>query len=53
VLIGRLRAAIARLLGDGRVQAREDALRKVLRSDSPSLVSANRAFHALLRNGEG
>jgi type I restriction enzyme R subunit len=53
VLIGRLRAAIARLNPAIPEEAREDALRKVLRSDSPSLVSANRAFHALLRTGEG
>ncbi len=51
VLTGRLRAAIERLNPAIPDDAREDALRKVVRSDSPSLVSANRAFHALLRDG--
>ncbi|EQD53444.1 protein containing Restriction endonuclease, type I, EcoRI, R subunit/Type III, Res subunit, partial [mine drainage metagenome] len=31
--------------------AREDALRKVLRTNSPSLVLSNRRFHELLANG--
>jgi type I restriction enzyme R subunit len=32
-------------------EAREDALRKVLRVATPSLVQSNRAFHKMLRDG--
>ena len=32
-------------------EAREEALRKVLRVGTPSLVGANRAFHRMLRDG--
>ena len=31
--------------------AREEALRKVLRHDAPSLVGNDRAFHQMLRDG--
>ncbi|MCC6127417.1 MAG: type I restriction endonuclease subunit R [Pirellulales bacterium] len=51
VLVGRLRAAIDRLNPDIPQEAREEALRKVLRADSPSLVGNNRAFHWMLRDG--
>ena len=51
VLVGRLRNAIARLNTTIPVDAREDALRKVLRVATPSLTQTNRAFHQLLRNG--
>ena len=51
VLVGRLRAAIARINPAVPADAREDALRKVLRIATPSLVQTNRAFHALLRDG--
>jgi type I restriction enzyme R subunit len=33
------------------IEGREEASRKVLRPDSPSLVGNNRAFHAMLRDG--
>ena len=51
VLVGRLRDAIARLNPAIPEEAREDALRKVLRVATPSLVQTNRAFHRLLRDG--
>ncbi len=51
VLVGRLREAIQRLNPSAPEDAREDALRKVLRATTPSLTQMNRAFHAFLRNG--
>jgi type I restriction enzyme, R subunit len=51
VLVGRLRAAIQRLNPAIPEEAREDALRKVLRVATPSLVATNRLFHAMLRDG--
>ncbi len=51
VLAGRLRDAIDRLNPLIPAEAREEALRKVLRLDSPSLVASNRAFHEMLCNG--
>ena len=51
VLAGRLRNAIRRLNPSIPEDAREDALRKVLRVAMPSLVQTNRAFHQLLRDG--
>src|SRR6266481_1304748 len=51
VVVGRLRDAIARLNPTIPSDAREEALRKVLRHDAPSLVGNNRAFHRMLRDG--
>ena len=51
VLPGRLRHAIARLNPTIPEEAREDALRKVLRVGTPALIQTNRAFHKLLRDG--
>jgi type I restriction enzyme R subunit len=51
VLTERLQNAIARLNPDIPDSAREEALRKVLRVGTPSLVRTNRAFHKLLRDG--
>lgn len=51
VLIGRLREAIRQLNPAIPEDAREDALRKVLRIATPSLVQTNRSFHRLLRDG--
>src|SRR6266511_1349590 len=48
VLVERLRAAIDRLNLRVPPAAREEALRKVLRTESPSLVVNNRAFHRML-----
>ena len=51
VLVGRLREAIRRLNFAIPEEAREEALRKVLRVGTPSLTQTNRAFHRMLRDG--
>jgi type I restriction enzyme R subunit len=51
VLEGRLREAIARLNFSIPTEAREDALRKVLRLAESSPVRTNRACHRMLRDG--
>jgi len=51
VLVGRLRAALRRINPTIPEEAREEALRKVVRLDFPSLVAANRGFHKFLRDG--
>jgi type I restriction enzyme R subunit len=51
VLVGRLREAIRRLNPAIPEEAREEALRKVLRVGTPSLTQTNRAFHRMLRDG--
>jgi type I restriction enzyme R subunit len=51
VLPGRLREAIRRLNPAIPDEAREEALRKVLRVGLPALVHTNRAFHRMLRDG--
>lgn len=51
VLVGRLRAALQRLNPQIPEEPREDALRKLLRPETPSLTGINRRFHHLLRDG--
>ena len=51
VLVGRLREAIRRLNPAIPDEARDEALRKVLRVGTPSLTQTNRAFHKMLRDG--
>ncbi|MEY2563335.1 MAG: type restriction enzyme subunit [Verrucomicrobiota bacterium] len=51
VLAGKLRDAITRLNPAIPDDAREEALRKVLRHDAPSLVGNNRLFHQTARDG--
>jgi type I restriction enzyme R subunit len=51
VLVERLREAIRKLNRSIPEEAREDALKKVLRVGTPSLVQTNRAFHRMLRDG--
>src|SRR5437660_2300028 len=51
LLNGRLRSAITQLNPAISSEAREEALRKVLRHDAPSLIGNNRAFHQMLRDG--
>ena len=51
VLVGRLRAAIERLNPSIPEEAREEALRKVLRLENPSLTQTNRTFQGMLRDG--
>ncbi len=51
VLSGRLRAAIARLNPQIPEEAREDALRRVVAIDRPSLTEENRRLHRFLVEG--
>ena len=51
VLSRRLEAAIARLNPTASNEAREEALRKVLRVEGPSLVAANQNFYRMLSAG--
>jgi type I restriction enzyme R subunit len=51
VLVKRLREAIRRLNPAIPEEAREEALRKVMRVGTPSLTQTNRAFHRMLRDG--
>jgi len=51
VLARRLRDAIQRLNPLIPQEGQEEALRKVLRLDSPSFIGNNRAFHKMLRDG--
>ncbi|HMS16146.1 MAG TPA: type I restriction endonuclease subunit R, partial [Planctomycetota bacterium] len=53
VLVGRLREAVERLNPGIPAEAREEAVRKVLRVGVGPLVGTNRAFHRLLRDGVG
>ena len=51
ILITRLRDAIDRLNPDVSYDAREDALKKVLRTDSPDLIHNNNIIHQYLTEG--
>ena len=51
ILVRRLRDAVARLNPAIPSEAREEALRKVLRLETPSLIGNNRRFHQMLRDG--
>ncbi|MBP7609009.1 MAG: type I restriction endonuclease subunit R [Steroidobacteraceae bacterium] len=51
VLDGRLRPALMRLNPDLPHEALDDACRKLLRSDAPSLVERNRVLHRMLVDG--
>lgn len=51
LLATRLRDAIARLNPEIPDDAREEALRKVLRVEAPSLIGTNRRVHQMLRDG--
>jgi type I restriction enzyme R subunit len=51
VLVARLREALFRINPALPEDAREEALRKVLRIATPSLIQTNRAFHRMLRDG--
>src|SRR2546423_12561579 len=51
ILVGRLRDAVTRLNPAIPSDAREEALRKVLRHDASTLVGNNRSFHRMLRDG--
>ena len=51
LLVERLRAAIDRLNPSIPAEAKDEALRKVVRVDGPDLITANRRFHSMLRDG--
>jgi type I restriction enzyme R subunit len=51
LLVQRLRDAIDRLNPKIPEEAREDAFRRVVRPDRPTLIANNRAFHRMLRDG--
>ncbi len=51
ILAGRLKQALAKLNPELPLEALEDAYRKLMRVDAPSLIERNRAFHRLLVNG--
>jgi type I restriction enzyme, R subunit len=51
VLVGRLRAAIDRINPHLSDDAREDAFKKVLRVESPSVALSSRRFHDFFVNG--
>jgi len=51
LLLGRLQNAIACINPDIPEQAREEALRKIMRLGKPSLLLNNHAFHHMLVNG--
>ena len=51
MLVARLRNAIQRLNPLIPEEAQDEALRKVLRPDTPSVTRTNRAFHKMLRDG--
>ena len=51
VLEGRLRQALARLNPELPPEALEDAYRKLIRTDVPSLLERNRAVHRMLVDG--
>lgn len=51
VLVRRLREAIRKLNPSIPEDAREEALRKMLRVATPSLTQTNRSFHRMLRDG--
>jgi type I restriction enzyme R subunit len=51
VLVGRLREALGRINASIPADALEDAIRKLTRAESPSLVENNRRFHKFLTDG--
>jgi len=51
VLVGRLRQALARINPKVPAEAIEEAIRKLLRTESPKLEENNRRFHRFLTDG--
>jgi len=51
VLVGRLRQTLARINPKIPSEAIEEAIRKILSTESPSLVENNRRFHRFLTDG--
>lgn len=51
VLLGRLRSAVDRLNAHIPLEAREDAIKKIIAAEKPSLVEENRRLHQALVEG--
>ena len=51
ILIGRLKAAVDRLNPDIPIEARQDAVKKVIAADSPSMLEENRRLHRAIVDG--
>lgn len=51
ILIDRLREAVARINPDIPQDCREDAIKQILRLNSPELITNNEAFHRVLTEG--
>ena len=51
LLMGRLRDAVARINPNVPAEAQDEALRRVIRTETPNLLENNRRFHQLLVNG--
>ena len=51
VLVGRLQEAIQRINPKVPAEARDEAFRRVLRTETPSLLENNRRFHRMLVDG--
>ena len=51
LLMGRLRDAIARINPKVPAEAQDDALRRVIRTETPNLLENNRRFHQMLVDG--
>lgn len=51
LLLGRLRDAVARINPKVPADARDEAIRRVMRTDTPSLLENNRRFHRMLVDG--
>jgi type I site-specific restriction-modification system R (restriction) subunit/very-short-patch-repair endonuclease len=51
ILVGRLRAALARINPDLPASAVEDAVQKLTRTEAPTLVLNNRTFHRFVTDG--
>lgn len=51
LLLGRLRAAVERINPKVPSEARDEAIRRVIRTESPSPLENNRRFHQMLVDG--
>jgi type I restriction enzyme R subunit len=51
VLLNRLKASLTRINPDIPATAIEDAIRKVTRTEAPSLIVNNRTFHKMVTDG--
>lgn len=51
ILLDRLRSAVARINPTVPIDAREDAIKQILRLNSPELITNNETFHRMLTEG--